>query len=210
MTGDSASLSSLLPITDRAASQPGGEAPASPPGGPHRRRTLLIIGAGVVVAGLAGVGVFALVNNSGGGEQAGSAPGYSVPVRTTAATATPSGSASAAAEVPSGRNPFLLPSSTVAASATASGGTESSSPTGGSAGTPVVTATVAASPLYVGLYGFSGSKAVLWVNDTEYQVTVGDTFAGLTYTAKTSSGCAQVTKGATTTTICAGTVKQLG
>jgi hypothetical protein len=48
------------------------------------------------------------------------------------------------------------------------------------------------------------------VNDTRYQVSEGSSFGGFIYSEKTTSSCAKVTSDGTSTTLCVGTVKQLG
>lgn len=183
-----------------------------------------MIGAAVLV--LAAVGAFWLVNNRAGDELAGRAVATNASASPTAtasptasATSTATAATSAPAAVPAmvagGRNPFLQPGGTPATgslgssgpgspastsafpstSASPSASPSTSSGTAGSSGTT--------GPIYLGLYAFSGNKAVFWVNDTRYQVAVGGSFADFTYTSKTSSDCARVRwgKDGTPTTI---------
>jgi hypothetical protein len=87
-------------------------------------------------------------------------------------------------------------------------GTAGSPAAGGSVAPSAATTTVTADPTYVGLYALSSSRATFWVNDAKYQVSVGGTFAGFTYAAKTSSTCVRLTRDGENTTICVGTVEQ--
>jgi hypothetical protein len=203
---------SLLPGAPQGPIEAGGTAPA--PAAPPRRGlrpVLVVAGAALAVAG-AIVG-FVLLNPAGGGDATGSAvtPG----VHRTAGTSAPTtASRTALPALVSGRNPFVLPSGAAAGTGTATSASDAATgtadsangtaPAAGSTPTPTPTAT----PTFVGLYGFTGSNATFWVNDTRYQVSEGSSFAGFTYTSKSSSGCANVTRSGTTTAICAGEVKR--
>jgi hypothetical protein len=240
MTGIPAPRGGLLPGapggTQLAPDAPAAPAPTPGPGGRRPRAPLLVmIGAAVLV--LAAVGAFLLVSKGAGDEVAGGAAAATGPVRSTV-SATPSGTAttSASATVPAvvavGRNPFLQPEGAAATGSPGSSGMSGSLDPGSSAGTSASPSTSASAgtsasppassgttgstgitgPIYVGLYAFSGGKAVFWVNDTRYQVAVDGTFADFTYLSKTSSDCARVRwgKDGTPTTICPGTVRQFG
>lgn len=215
MTGDTSLRTSLLPGAPEQAA-----VPAPPPAGGQayrgpRLRTPVLVVTGAAVLVVAAVSGFVLVNNTGGNDVQGTMPAGRSPRTGSSAAATPSASATTtmAAPVPTGRNPFLPPGGAAPAGSAGSTSVDGGPGPSASAATSAastVTTTVTASPIYVGLYGFSGSKAVFWVNDTKYQVAVGGSFEGFTYSAKTSSTCVTVTKAGTTSSLCSGTVKQFG
>jgi hypothetical protein len=222
MIGNSGLRTSLLPgPVAEAPPVQGTPAPASPSAERSRTPLLVVAGAGVLV--LVAVGVFVLVNNSGGDTAStGPLPTHAARTTSPSALASGSGSATAPAVASTGRNPFIPPAGaavtfipgssggTTSASASTSATTTATATATASATT--VTRTVTSNPVYVGLYGFSGSKAVFWVNATKYQVSVGHTFNAFTYVSKSSAGCAKIRRTGTAhaTTICPGTVKHFG
>lgn len=210
MTGTPSPRTTLLPgpLAEAPAAVP---APPTepPPAGPRSRIPLLVvIGAGVLV--LAAVAAFVLLNRFGGEvdpEPVVSHPAPAAAPTTSPSTGPPASSPQGVVVAPTGRNPFLQPGG----GGSPAGSADPSASTGASvsAGTTTAPSAATATATYVGLYGFSGSKAIFWVNDTKYQVAVGDTFAGFTYASKSGS-CAKVSRSGTTTTVCSGTVRQFG
>jgi len=207
MIGNSGTPATLLPGAPADAGPKAGAGVGTEPPGRRSRTRLLAAGGAVVLAGLA-VGGFVLVNGSGADGPGGAVATHVTRGPTPGGSTSPTPSGAVTPVVPAtGRNPFASPPGTSAA------GTDPAavgSSGGASPAASTVTATVTATPRYVGLYGFSGSKAVFWVNDAKYTVAVGGTFAGFSYTQKTSAGCAKVTASGTSTTLCPGTVQQLG
>jgi hypothetical protein len=214
--GPSIGLLPGSPVQDPPAPAPAaGEPSTSGRGSVTRVPVLVVAGAAVLV--LAAAGGFVLLKGSGADVTAPGAVASHV-ARTTSPSAPASAGPTTAsgAAVPTGRNPFIGPAATASGAITDPSGSASSTASStasvtASASAPAATVTRTAAPAtYVGLYGFSGSKAVFWVNDTKYQVAAGASFAGFTYTSKTTAGCAMVKHGTTTSTLCPGTVKQLG
>ena len=210
MSFSSSAPGSLLPGAPPPSPQ-GDPAPQGGPSGSRLRLPVLAVGGAALVAVAAVAG---LLFSGGGGDAGTAGPAVTHAARTTvpSASATPTPSvAGTPAGVSSGRNPFLPPAGAAGVSGGATTATDGSGqPASAPASAAAPTVTVTSNATYVGLYALSGSKATFWVNDTQYQVSAGGTFAGFTYTGKSSTSCANVTKSGTTTTICVGTVKQLG
>jgi hypothetical protein len=211
MTGTASPFTNLLPGAPAAPAPQQGPAPAGPPGRPGlRTQVLALAGAAVLVA--AAVTAFLLLGDgSGGGVDAG--PVVTHAGRTTAPTASATGSATVTtpAVEGTGRNPFVQPSGQAAGSGSAGTGTgtDGAITSVGAVGS-VSTVTVTADPVYLGLYAFTGTKATFWVNDQSYRVDPGGAFAGFVYTGKSSATCARVTRSGTATTICTGNVTKIG
>jgi hypothetical protein len=214
MTGTPSPFTTLLPGSPAAPDQQQGPAPAGPSGRPRLRTQVLALAAAgaLVAAGVAGY--LLLGNGSGDGASSGPVVTHASRMTTTpSASATGSATVTTPAVVGTGRDPFAQPSGQASAPAagSASAGTGADSSTASAAGTSAATVTVTAAPsVYLGLYAFTGTKATFWVNDQSYQVDPGGTFAGFTYTSKTSATCAKVTKSGTATTICTGNVTKIG
>lgn len=203
-------LSTLLPGPRSEPAQP--EAPRELPATSRRTSVALLLG--VLLLGIAAVGAYAVFISGGAGpgssqassvtstasRSRGPSASRGAPATVTSATAT-SSKPNLPGAAATGRNPFVPIGGADATTGGASGSA--------SASTTTSTATSTGTVTYVGLYAFSGTKATFWVNDQEYQVAPGGTFAGFTYASKSSSTCAKLSKSGTTTQICVGTVKQL-
>lgn len=171
--------------------------------GPNRRRLLLFIAVGVVVAALIGyllVGVL-----FAGSEQL--APGAANPLvpgasRLTPASPTPSPKAAPQSVAAAGRNPFLPLVAPVAAAAPAGG---AAAPAGAAPAVPTSAPSSTPGMTTFKVLSVSGNQAVVTIDGKRYTPSTGQAFATTYRLVSTSDGmCADFTKGQTRFGLCEG------